>query len=99
MGGYLAEPAVDYAAAANKFQVIGEQKWVALYTDGHEAWSNWRRTNFPALVRAPAAVEDREIPRRRAYTQDEYDLNKAQVEKAVLRQGPDLMDTRMWWDN
>ena len=98
IGGYLADPMVDYAAAADKFQVIGEQKWLALYTDGHEAWANWRRTGFPALVKAPDATEGREIPRRRAYTQDEYDLNGDNIAAAVAAQGPDVMETRMWWD-
>ena len=98
IGGYLAEPLVAYNAGS-ALQLIGEQKWLALYTDGHEAWANWRRTDFPALVRAPDATEDREIPRRRAYTQDEYDLNFTQVDAAVKRQGADLMSTKMWWDN
>jgi hypothetical protein len=97
MGTYLTEPGVAYSAA-NALQLIGEQKWLALYTDGHEAWANWRRTGFPALVKAPDAVEGREIPRRRAYTQREYDLNGANLDAAILKQGADLMDTRMWWD-
>ena len=48
--------------------------------------------------KAPDAVEAREIPRRRAYTQREYDLNGANLEAAIAKQGADLMDTRMWWD-
>ena len=94
---YLADPLVAYNAAT-ALQLIGEQKWLALYTDGHEAWANWRRTNFPALVKAPDATEAREIPRRRAYTQDEYDLNGDNIAAAIAIQGADLMDTKMWWD-
>ena len=94
---YLAHADVAYDPA--KFeQLIGEQKWAALYTNGHEAWAEWRRLDWPALTPAPAAVEGRAIPRRRAYTQREYDLNGSNIDEAIARQGADLMDTRMWWD-
>lgn len=94
---YLADAGVVYNAATAD-QLIGEQKWLALYTDGHEAWANFRRTGFPALVAAPDASEGRDIPRRRAYTQDEYDLNGTNIAAAVAAQGADVMETRMWWD-
>lgn len=94
---YIAQPLVAYDAA-NFEQLIGEQKWLSLYTNGTEAWAEWRRLDWPALLPAPDAVEDRAIPRRRAYTQDEYDLNEINVRAAVTRQGDDDMATKMWWD-
>jgi hypothetical protein len=94
---YIAQASVAYDAA-NFEQLIGEQKWLSLYTNGTEAWAEWRRLDWPALLPAPDAVENREIPRRRAYTQDEYDLNEINVTEAVARQGADDMATRMWWD-
>lgn len=94
---YIAQPGVAYDAA-NFEQLIGEQKWLSLYTNGTEAWAEWRRLDWPALSPAPDAVEGRAIPRRRAYTQTEYELNEANVMEAVNRQGADLFETRMWWD-
>lgn len=94
---FLAEPSVQYDAGNFK-KSIGEQKWVALYTVGLEAWAEWRRLDYPALLPAPDAVEGRDIPRRRAYTQREYDLNESNVTAAVSRQGADLMSTTVWWD-
>ncbi|MCO6359607.1 SusD/RagB family nutrient-binding outer membrane lipoprotein [Roseivirga pacifica] len=95
---YLTEADVVYDAA-NYRQLIGEQKWLALYTNGMESWSEWRRLDYPTLVPAPNAQEGREIPRRRAYTSREYNLNEANINAAVDRQGADVMSTRVWWDN
>ena len=94
---YLAQPEVAYDGTNYK-KSIGEQKWVSLYMDGSEAWSEWRRLDYPELTPAPAAAEGRDIPRRRAYTQNEYDLNEENVRAAVARQGEDVMETRIWWD-
>ena len=94
---YLAQPEVAYDEM-NFEKSIGEQKWVSLYMDGQESWSEWRRLDYPELTPAPAAAEGRDIPRRRAYTQNEYDLNLENIEAAVSRQGEDVMETRIWWD-
>jgi len=94
---YLAQSEVAYDAD-NYRQSIGEQKWVSLYMDGQEAWCEWRRLDYPELSPAPAAAEGRGIPRRRAYPENEYNLNEANVEAAVASQGADAMSTRVWWD-
>ncbi len=94
---YLAQEAIAFEAS-NYRQIIAEQKWISLYMDGQESWSEWRRLDYPELDPAPAAVEGRDIPRRRAYTEDEYNLNEENVEAAVARQGEDVMSTRIWWD-
>ncbi|WPP49264.1 SusD/RagB family nutrient-binding outer membrane lipoprotein [Catalinimonas niigatensis] len=94
---YLQQPAVAFTQA-NALQQIAEQKWVALYMQGLEAWSEWRRTGYPELQRAPDAFDGREIPRRRGYGQIEFDLNQTNYEAAVARQGPNTMSTRLWWD-
>lgn len=94
---YLAQPEVAYDPA-NFAKSIGEQKWVSLYTNGVEAWAEWRRLDYPELLPAPAAAEGRQIPRRRAYTQVEYELNLKNITVAIERQGPDVMETKIWWD-
>lgn len=94
---YLAQPEVTFSAA-NYRQSIGDQKWLALYMQGIEAWAEWRRLDFPALLPAPDAAAGRPIPRRKGYPLTEITLNKSNYEAAVARQGPDLMSTSIWWD-
>lgn len=94
---YLVQPNVAYDPG-NFRKSIGEQKWISLYMAGIENWSEWRRLDYPELEPAPDAVEGREIPRRRAYSQLEYDFNEENVLEAIDRQGPDVMETRVWWD-
>ncbi len=94
---YLAQPEVAYDAT-NYRKSIGEQKWLALYTQGMEAWSEWRRLDYPELMPAPDAAAGREIPRRKGYPLSEISLNRDNYQAAVTRQGADVMDTRVWWD-
>jgi hypothetical protein len=94
---YLAQPAVAYQES-NPFKSIGEQKWMAFYQQGIEAWSEWRRLGYPELNNAPEAFAGRSIPRRRGYPLTEITLNTANYREAVNRQGPDELSTRVWWD-
>lgn len=79
---------------------IATQQYVAYYPDGLQGWSNWRRTNYPALEPAPDAINSpKVIPRRYTYGTADYALTKVGVEAAVARlQGGDKMDSRIWWD-
>jgi hypothetical protein len=92
---YIASVSFD---AANYKKSIGEQKWLALYMQGTETWSEWRRLGYPELIPAPQAIQKRPIPRRRGYPQSESSLNQTNYEAALARQGPDQLDTRVWWD-
>lgn len=85
--------------AANAMELIGQQKWFALYLQGYEAWAEWRRTGYPALQPpADALNTSGQIPRRHAYPTSERDINGENYEAAVARQGADDLDTRLWWD-
>lgn len=81
-------------------QLIGEQKWVALYMQGDEAWAEWRRLGYPVLRPAPDALNiSGEIPRRQAYPLSEQEWNATNYQAAMgLLGGTDEMDTRLWWD-
>ena len=85
--------------SADPLPGIGEQKWIALYTQGYEAWKEWRRTGYPALAPAPDPLNaSGEIPRRQAYPTSERDLNADNYNAAVSAQGADELSTRLWWD-
>ena len=96
---YLAQPSVAYNAANFK-QSIGDQKWIALYGQGVEAWSEWRRLDYPQLkvAASPAAAAAGKIPVRFRYPANEQTTNAASRAAAVERQGPDLITTKLWWD-
>jgi SusD/RagB-like outer membrane lipoprotein len=82
---YLAQPRVLYAPATGLTQ-IAYQKWVSLYMNGIEAWTEVRRTLVPTLTPGPRAVLSR-IPERLPYDDNEQVLNSANVDAAVAAQG------------
>lgn len=96
---FLAQPNIVYSPATAVRQIIS-QKWVANY-EGYafEAWADWRRTGFPVLAPSPAPQNvGGQIPRRLGYTNTEASLNGANYAAVIARQGPDELNTRIWWD-
>jgi hypothetical protein len=96
---YLANPNVAYSTATGTYkQRIGTQMWIALYNRGFEAWTNWRKFDFPALVAPPDALTD--IPVRYTYPIEEQTLNGAnyQSASAALGVGGDKVTTKLFWD-
>src|SRR5712692_3191339 len=99
INAYLADTAIAYKGGTPGLQQIALQKWIAFYTNGVQAWAEWRRTCVPAtLVPGPDAVQNT-VPRRYQYSIRELSVNAANVAAAVARQGPDVFSTRMYWDN
>ncbi|KGL62832.1 SusD/RagB family nutrient-binding outer membrane lipoprotein [Polaribacter sp. Hel1_85] len=84
---------IDYTGGANQ---IAEQIWVALYMQGFEAWSEWRRTGVPVLPLAIDAVET-SIPTRYSYPLTQQSLNNVNYTSAVATQGADKLTTSLWW--
>lgn len=80
------------------------QKYIALYPDGQEAWSEYRRTGYPRIftatfIRTDAEVDPRTGPTRIPYSNKEYTDNGENIKKAVeLLGGADNGATRLWWD-
>ncbi len=83
---------------AKPLQKIAEQKWVAMFDQGLQAWFEWRRTNIPQLTPAQDGLNGGKIPVRIRYSSDEYSRNKKQLMEAITRQGADDLNTRVWWD-
>lgn len=87
-----------------KLERIMIQKWIALFPNGQEAWSEMRRTGYPGWVRINSysyqnEVSDGEMISRLKFPTTEYSNNSANTQKAVmLLNGPDLAGTRLWWD-
>lgn len=94
---YIGQPEVAYATAAGDFmQKIGIQKYIALFNQGHEAWTEARRMNYPALLASPAS--GKENPKRMIYPTTEVLVNPTHYNEAVARTGADNTDTPLFWD-
>jgi hypothetical protein len=88
-------------AAGKELEQINTQYWVASFLIGPEAWANFRRSNYPILTPNTYPGSDLKTEpfiRRLTYTDAELNVNKTNVQQAISRQGPNLLDTRIWWD-
>jgi hypothetical protein len=94
---YLAQPAVAYDANNYK-KSIGEQKWLALFSEGLEAFAEWRRLDYPQLTPAYTGALQGKMPLRLTYPSSEQALNGNSYKAAVARQGADLLTTKVWFD-
>lgn len=79
---------------------INEQYWMSSYLNGYEAWANFRRSGYPDVAPNPLQgdLQSEDFIRRLTYPDSERTVNKANVDAAVARMGPDILDTRVWWD-
>jgi hypothetical protein len=103
----IADAAINTFVSANPLTVgkqleeINTQYWVASFLIGPETWANFRRSGFPVLTPNPFPGKDLKTEpfiRRLTYTDAELNVNSTNVQAAIARQGPDIMDTRVWWD-
>lgn len=97
--GFFAQEQIDYVGSLDdKLEKIGNQKWVASFFQGLEAWFDWKRTGFPKLLPSLTNQNDDKIPVRFVYPFIEQSLNAANRAAALSRQGEDNINTRVWWD-
>ena len=89
---YLAANPYDSSDWKNS---IGWEKWVNFYTNGYEAWSEFRRLDSPSLA-VPALAEVSSVPTRLPYPQSEVSNNSAQLDKVTST--PSEITTKLWWD-
>lgn len=93
----------DSANSEEQLERIITQKWIAMFPNGQEAWSEFRRTGYPKIfpVRYSASADiDKSVQiRRMVFPKSEYSNNAAAVSRAVsLLGGADLGSTKLWWD-
>ncbi|MDR0729312.1 MAG: SusD/RagB family nutrient-binding outer membrane lipoprotein [Prevotellaceae bacterium] len=88
-----------------KLERIITQKYVAIFPDGQESWSEFRRTGYPKVIpvrfnRSPTnTISTTEQIRRLVFPTTEYDKNTAEVQKAVdMIGGVDHGGIKLWWD-
>jgi hypothetical protein len=85
--------------AVSKEKIL-DQKWIALFGQGVEAWTEYRRTGYPVLpAKDPRAVFENNgvIPTRLPYPTTEYSLNKTKLDAGISLIGKDDMQAKLWW--
>lgn len=117
-GAYSCSFAAPSAATAKfegsseeKLEKIMIQKWIALFPNGQEAWTEWRRTGYPKLNpvmvnRGTAQGATKEIGvRRMIYPTSFYQTEEGKaIYAAALKLfnngqgGEDKSSTHLWWD-
>lgn len=96
---YLAKPEVAYATATGNWkQKIGTQSWLAAYTRGIEAYTSWRRLDYPILNLPENTTKYSDIPVRFTFPVNEQTLNAANYKAASAAIGGDLVTTKIFWD-
>lgn len=78
------------------------QKYIALFWCGFEAWAEYRRTGYPELQIAATTLNDNILPRRLEYPINTAATNPENYAEAVSRlrndyKGDDDMKTPVWW--
>lgn len=98
----------DYKTSDQKeeqLQKIMTQKYLALYPNAVEAWTEYRRTGYPYVAK-PAdtqaysrigAAPDARTPERFRFAPSEYQTNPNMAEIPTLLGGPDQGSTPLWW--
>ncbi len=94
---YFNQPEVAFTGSqTDLLRKIGVQKWISLYYSGLEAWFDWRRTGYPALLPSVDNQNNDMIPVRFIYPFIEQSINGVNRMEAVSRMGGDDLNTRMW---
>ena len=88
-----------------KLEKIITQKWIALYPNGQEAWTEWRRTGYPKLHpvgqnKSGGVISSTQGVRRLPYPISKLSAqDRANIDKAlILLGGANTGATKVWWD-
>lgn len=96
---FLAEPGVAWGVGSvSNLEKIRTQKWISLFKQSVEAWSEARRTDVPLMtgVSENYALSHNRPPFRMAYADEEKSLNTNFPTDVV--ESDIFYGTQMWWD-
>lgn len=96
---YLASPLGSWDLAPNKAEFLGNQKFLALFWIGMEAYHEFRRTGYPVLTIGQGAIyNDFILPTRFGYPMTTVSTNRNNVNAALSNMGgANDMKTPVWW--
>ena len=85
----------DWTASADKLKAIWRQKWLALVNfGGLEAWTEYRRTNYPNIPLSAGAPATQPVPVRLYYPNTEVGANSNTPKQAA----DVVFKNRLFWD-
>ena len=81
-----------------KFERIATQKWISMYPDGQEAWTEFRRTRYPKIFpvvvnNSGGLINSTTQVRRLPFPQTEYQSNSAGVATGIAVRQEQLGDS------
>ncbi len=92
------------ASFQKKLEKIITQKWIAMYPEGTEAWTEFRRTGYPKMYPIMVSTNP-DLPlgtfiKRLTYPPSATNAAQAQVDAAVSKylNGHDSAAQPLWWD-
>jgi len=102
----ISESAIQTYLAANPLnpatalEQINTQYWVAAFMNGSELFANFRRSGYPSLQKNPYPGSEitGDFIRRMPYPDTEIITNSTNLNAAIAGQGPNDLNTRVWWD-
>lgn len=94
---YIAQPIIAWDGSMEKLYM---QKWICLFKDGMEAWSESRRTDVPLMGPAEGSpyTGHNRPPFRYPYPTNEVNLNGASITPFLSGIVDDFWGQQMWWD-
>lgn len=86
--------------AGKEIEQINTQYWAASFLNGPEAFANYRRTGYPDLpvYSHPEKRIEGDFINRLTYPNSELSVNSENLNAAIAQQGPDDLETFVWWD-
>jgi hypothetical protein len=80
-----------------KMEMIHLQKYYALFMTDMQQWFEYRRTGHPVLPKGPGLSNGGRMPARLVYPVYVQAANPTNYKAAVAIQGPDDINTQVWW--
>ena len=80
-----------------KMERLHRQKYYALFMVDNQQWFEHRRTGHPILPKGKGLSNNGEMPARMTYPVYVQSTNSKNYRAAIERQGPDEMNTKVWW--
>ena len=97
LDAYLTQQGVAYDG---QLETIMQQKWLASFMVGLEAWYDFRRTGLPSvIVPGKDNVNNDQVPVRFLYPDREQSLNADNYKQATDAIGGDNINAKGWWEN
>ncbi|WP_129714340.1 SusD/RagB family nutrient-binding outer membrane lipoprotein [Pedobacter sp. SYP-B3415] len=81
----------------SQLEMIHIQKYYAMFLVDLQQWFEYRRTGHPILPKGPGLVNGGRMPARLNYPLITQSTNPTSYKNAVAAQGPDDINTLVWW--